>query len=122
MTHRLHTFALVAMVAAVASFSSCAMTSGNSLAIRGATVIPVVGDPIPNATVLVSGDRIIAVGPTSEIQIPAGARVIDGTGRFLVPGLIEMHGHLSKARASASDRPSKRPASSIRSRTWSWTT
>jgi imidazolonepropionase-like amidohydrolase len=44
-------------------------------------------------TVLVQGDRIIAVGPSGSIDMPPNARQIDGTGRYLMPGLSEMHGH-----------------------------
>ncbi|HEX7122917.1 MAG TPA: amidohydrolase family protein, partial [Gemmatimonadaceae bacterium] len=47
----------------------------------------------PGMTVVVRGDRIVAVGPTSEVQIPAGATVIDATGKTVMPGLWEMHGH-----------------------------
>jgi imidazolonepropionase-like amidohydrolase len=44
--------------------------------------------------VLVQGERIIAVGPATDITIPAGAAVINGDGRYLLPGLTEMHGHV----------------------------
>jgi len=72
------------------------------LAIRQVTVIPMTGRAsMPAMTVLVRGDRIAAVGPSDDVAIPPGARVVDGTGRFLMPGLIEMHAHLSKTRASA---------------------
>jgi imidazolonepropionase-like amidohydrolase len=71
-----------------------------ALAIRNVTVLPMSGTaPLERVTVVVAGDRITAVGPTA--QIPSGAHVLDGTGRFLVPGFIDMHVHLSKARASA---------------------
>jgi hypothetical protein len=43
--------------------------------------------------VLVRGDRIIHVGPADRVAVPEGARRIDGRGRFLLPGLAEMHGH-----------------------------
>jgi imidazolonepropionase-like amidohydrolase len=72
------------------------------IAIRNVTVIPGTGaPPIENATVLIRDDRIAAIGPAAETVIPARARIIEGAGKFLVPGFIEMHAHLSKARASA---------------------
>jgi imidazolonepropionase-like amidohydrolase len=72
------------------------------LAIRNVTVIPGTGaPPIENATVLIRDDRIAAIGPAAETVIPAGARTIEGAGKFLVPGFIDLHTHLSKARASA---------------------
>ena len=49
---------------------------------------------LANQTVLVEGDRIIAMGPSDEIPVPEGAYVIDGTGQYLIPGLAEMHGHI----------------------------
>lgn len=49
---------------------------------------------VPNSTVVVTGSRIVAVGPSTAITPPAGARVIDGAGKFLMPGLAEMHGHI----------------------------
>jgi imidazolonepropionase-like amidohydrolase len=64
------------------------------LALIGATVIDVTGKPpIPNAVVLIEGDRIVAAGPRSTIKIPDGAKMIDATGRFLLPGLWDMHAH-----------------------------
>lgn len=72
------------------------------LAIRNVTVIPGNGaPPVENATVIIRDDRIAAIGPAAETVIPAGARSIEGAGKFLVPGFIEMHAHISKARASA---------------------
>jgi imidazolonepropionase-like amidohydrolase len=66
------------------------------------TVIPGNGaPPVENATVLIRDDRIAAIGPAAETVIPAGARSIEGAGKFLAPGFIEMHARLSKARASA---------------------
>jgi imidazolonepropionase-like amidohydrolase len=47
----------------------------------------------PDATVVVEGNRITAVGPSGEVRIPAGSRVVDGTGKFLSPGLWDMHVH-----------------------------
>lgn len=45
-------------------------------------------------TVLVDEGRISGLGPTGEVTIPTGATRVDGTGRYLMPGLTEMHGHL----------------------------
>ena len=73
-----------------------------SLAIRNVGVI--VGDGTPTVlaqTVLIRGERIAAIGPAAEVVVPGSARIIDGSDRFLMPGLIDLHVHLSKARASA---------------------
>ncbi len=52
------------------------------------------GTLVPGQTVVVEGGRIRWVGPAREARIPAGATRIDGTGRFLAPGLADMHAHV----------------------------
>lgn len=73
-----------------------AMTrEGALVAIVGATVVPVHGPTaVRDATVVVDGERLLAVGPRAEVPVPASARVVDGSGRFLVPGLVDMHVHI----------------------------
>lgn len=58
-----------------------------AVAIRGGTVLTVSGPPIPNGTVLLRGGRILAVG--ADVQVPAGARVIDATGKWVMPGVVD---------------------------------
>jgi imidazolonepropionase-like amidohydrolase len=50
--------------------------------------------PVHHATVLIDGNKIVAAGPSSEIKVPADATVVDTSGRTMLPGLIEAHGHL----------------------------
>jgi imidazolonepropionase-like amidohydrolase len=49
--------------------------------------------PLVDQTVVIEGSRITAEGPASSTQIPAGAQVIDARGKFLIPGLWDMHVH-----------------------------
>lgn len=49
---------------------------------------------VEDQSVVVEGDRIIKIGDTSSVEIPEGALVIDGSGKYLMPGLAEMHGHI----------------------------
>jgi imidazolonepropionase-like amidohydrolase len=78
------------------------LTQSRVIAVRNVTVIPGIGaQSIPNTTVLVRDERIVAVGPATEIVVPPGARVVEGAGKFLLPGFIEMHAHTSKTRGSA---------------------
>lgn len=64
------------------------------LAIVHASVVDVEsGEILRDRTVLVRSGRIAAVAPSSELGAPAGVRVVDGTGRFLIPGLWDMHVH-----------------------------
>ncbi len=68
--------------------------SASAVAITGTTVIDTSGGrPLSNATVLVRGDRIAAVGTTREVHVPADAEVVDGRGKFVVPGFIDSHVH-----------------------------
>jgi imidazolonepropionase-like amidohydrolase len=66
--------------------------SEGSVAIVGGRVVPIVGDPIDSGTVLVQDGKIVAVG--ADVAVPAGARVIDATGSWVLPGFIEAHGHV----------------------------
>lgn len=70
------------------------IAASQPLAIINVTVIDVSdGIANPNMTVVVTGDRITALGSVDEIETPADARLIDGTGKFLIPGLWDMHVH-----------------------------
>ncbi len=60
--------------------------------IRGATVLTGTGTRVDNADVLITNGRIEAVGP--GLSAPAGARVIEANGRWVTPGLIDVHSHL----------------------------
>jgi imidazolonepropionase-like amidohydrolase len=50
--------------------------------------------PVHHAAVLIEGARIVAAGPSSEVKIPPGTRIIDTSGRTMMPGMIELHAHL----------------------------
>ena len=49
--------------------------------------------PIRDGTIVVDGGRIVSVGPRGTIKVPANARVIDASGKFVIPGLWDMHVH-----------------------------
>lgn len=70
------------------------LTMASSVAVTDVTVIDLGrGVFSPDQTVIVVGGRIAAVGPASETAVPAGADRVDGRGRFLMPGLCDMHVH-----------------------------
>src|SRR5690349_21099414 len=48
---------------------------------------------VPGQTIVISGDRITSMGPAKKLSAPAGAQVIDGTGKYLMPGLVDAHVH-----------------------------
>lgn len=75
-------------------FLTCAHAVAADLAIRGVTVIDVTDGALHAAqTVLVHDRRIVAVGPMDAVKVSAGAEVVDGKGRFLIPGLWDAHVH-----------------------------
>ncbi len=49
---------------------------------------------LPDHTVVIEGSRIIALGPSTSVRIPAGAQRVDATGKTVMPGMWEMHAHL----------------------------
>ncbi|MGH7711360.1 MAG: amidohydrolase family protein, partial [Gemmatimonadaceae bacterium] len=52
------------------------------------------GRLLPDHAVLIKGDRIVAVAPTAKVRFASTARVIDGTGKYVIPGLWDMHAHI----------------------------
>ena len=59
------------------------------------TVIPMNRQQeLPHQTVVVQGGRVSAMGPSGRVKVPAGSGRIDGRGKFLIPGLAEMHAHI----------------------------
>ena len=51
---------------------------------------------VPDATIVVRGDRIVAAGPSATTKVPAGVETIDAAGKTAMPGLWDMHSHLSR--------------------------
>lgn len=70
------------------------MTTTSSVAIVNAYIVPVAGDPIENGTVLIQDGKIAAVGPDADVEIPDGVRTVDASGKWVLPGFIESHGHV----------------------------
>lgn len=77
-----------------AALDSPAPLSDQVTAFVGANVLPMDRERVlRDHTVVVRQGRIVAVGPRGSVQVPEGATVIDASGRYLMPGLAEMHGH-----------------------------
>ncbi len=65
-----------------------------SLVFTSVTVIDATGAPAkPNQTVIINGGRIAAIGETGKVTIPKDAQTIDARGKYLIPGLWDMHVH-----------------------------
>lgn len=76
------------------------------VALTGARIVTMAGKPvaggdggandggiIDNGTIVIQGDRILAVGPSGSVTIPAGAKTVDMAGKTIIPGLIDAHAH-----------------------------
>jgi imidazolonepropionase-like amidohydrolase len=88
------TLVAISMTRAAAAVPADAWTAP-TIAVVGGRIIDGYGQaPIENGTVLIKGERIVAVGSKAEVAIPAGTKVIDASGRTVIPGMIEMHAHL----------------------------
>ena len=85
---------LALLLALLSPALACAQTAPQPrpLAFTHVTLIDTTGgSPATDSTVVLVGDRIVAVGRTGRVRIPAGAQVVDAAGKFLMPGLWDMH-------------------------------
>lgn len=82
-----------------------AAASERTIAFRGATVLPIAAQPIEDGIVLVQGTKIVAVGPSGQVEIPGDAEVIDLSGKVLMPGLVDTHSHLGRVSGGDSSGP-----------------
>lgn len=93
-----------------------AAASPPALVFTHATVIDATGaPPRPGTTVVVKDGRIAAVGPDGSIRLPDRATVIDATGKFLIPGLWDMHVHTTTYGPRSLAMFVQRPAPACRS-------
>jgi imidazolonepropionase-like amidohydrolase len=76
---------------ALALFALPVLAQERVTLIRNATILTITNGVIENGSVLIRGTKIAAVG--RDIAAPASARVIDGTGKFVMPGIIDSHSH-----------------------------
>lgn len=84
-------------VAAIALLA-CGRSSERPLAITDVAILDMTRDtPVYGQTVLIEKQRVVAVGAADSIAIPRAARIVDGRGKFLIPGLADMHVHLTAA-------------------------
>lgn len=86
-----HSLGIALIAAAVAISPAAAQEQPH--AFRGATIIPIAGQPIANGVLVVQGGRITAVGGP-ETAIPAGAVVHEVAGKTIMPGLVDTHSHI----------------------------
>ena len=91
----------VAWLAVIAT--PAAAQTDETLLVRGGTIHTAVGAPIRNGAILLRGGKIVAIG--TSIAAPAGARIIDATGKDIVPGMIDNHSHIGARPTDINDFP-----------------
>jgi len=75
----------------------------DAILVRGGTVHTATGAPIPNGSVLIRGGKIVAVG--ANVTAPSDVRIIDATGKVVVPGMIDNHSHIGARPTDLNDSP-----------------
>jgi imidazolonepropionase-like amidohydrolase len=86
----IRTASSIGAAAALAAAFALPLTA-QDVAIRNAHIITIANGDIDNGTIVVRNGKITAVG--RDVQVPTGVRVIDGTGKFVMPGIIDAHSH-----------------------------
>lgn len=92
------TVQLIFPIAAAISLVACSSHYPTAIAVTHVTLIDATGTPPqPDMTVLVADGRISAIGHSAQVAVPGNYKQVDGSGKFLIPGLADMHIHLTGA-------------------------
>ena len=73
--------------------ATVALSAADELAIRGGTILTVTNGSIENGVILIRDGKIVAIG--KDVEVPAGCEVIDATGKWIMPGIIDAHSHIA---------------------------
>jgi imidazolonepropionase-like amidohydrolase len=95
------------LIAALGSAQLTQAQDAGAIAFTGARLFDGTGSaPIEQATLVIRDGRVAAVGAANEVSIPADAQRIDASGKTIMPGLVNAHGHINEGFAAASARDS----------------
>jgi imidazolonepropionase-like amidohydrolase len=94
---------LAGALTATAALALPVGAQGDVILVRGGTVHTAAGAPINNGSVLIQAGKIVAVG--TNVSAPAGARIIDATGKTVIPGMIDNHSHIGAKSTDLNDSP-----------------
>src|SRR5215207_8480418 len=93
----------VAVTTTAAATPPVGAQAADAILVRGGTVHTATGTPIPNGSVLIRGGKIVAVG--ANVTAPSDVRIIDATGKVVVPGMIDNHSHIGARPTDLNDSP-----------------
>src|SRR5277367_5052625 len=71
----------------------CIWAAAPPVVIQNATIMTVTKGTIDKGSVVLQDGKIVAVG--TKVNIPVGATIIDGTGKYVIPGIIDCHSHIA---------------------------
>lgn len=94
---------LATAITATAALTLPLRAQGGAILVRGGTIHTAAGAPITNGSVLIRDGKIVAVG--TNVSAPAGARIIDATGKTVIPGMIDNHSHIGAKSTDLNDSP-----------------
>jgi imidazolonepropionase-like amidohydrolase len=89
---------LIALLACSLALSAQVIVLNNATVIDGAGAAPVEGQAI-----IMADGKIREMGPAAQIEIPEGAQVVDVSGKFVIPGIINLHGHVGMTKGLVQD-------------------
>jgi len=98
------TLARVVLVLVAGMFAAPPLAA-QTLVFAGARVIPIVGESLDDAVLVVRDGTIAALGARGDVAIPAGATVHDVSGRVILPGLVDTHSHVGGGWAGDASAP-----------------
>ena len=108
LTSAILAIALIPLVGWQTTLAQVAADKDSTTAIVGVSVIPMDKERLlKNQTVLIRDGRIIEIGDEDKIKLPTNTLKIDGRGKFLIPGIVDMHLHLSPGEGVKDDAPSQ---------------
>jgi imidazolonepropionase-like amidohydrolase len=92
------TWKISAFLIVLLSIAVSAQQPAGVIVIQGATVITAAGGPpIRNAAIVIEGGKIRDIGPRANVRVPSGAQTIDARNKWIIPGLIDAHVHVSQS-------------------------
>jgi len=94
---------LATAITATAALTLPLRAQGGAILVRGGTIHTAAGAPITNGSVLIRDGKIVAVG--TNVSAPAGAQIIDATGKTVIPGMIDNHSHIGAKSTDLNDSP-----------------
>jgi imidazolonepropionase-like amidohydrolase len=92
----------LASLAIMVGLLTTSFASAQQLAIKGGRIIPIVGDEIEDGVILIRDGKIVAVG--KDLTIPIEAKVIDATGKTVMPGFVDVHNPSGMSQANEQNK------------------